>query len=496
MTLPPLTSLFIDGEWRPSSTGTTFEVRNPATGNVVGTGAAASHEDCAAAVETAALAFQTWEDSPLSLRRDILLKAADILASPEYKEKVMATVKEETAAMDDTVVFNHTAPVNEMRNFAGATTRLKGEAFVSWLPGGQVFAQRKALGVVLSIAPWNAPIGLTIRATALPIVCGNTVVLKCSEVSPRTQAIIAEIFQKAGLPKGVLNFIATAKEDSAARVAQIIAHPAVRKINFTGSDIVGRRIAAEAAKYLKPCVFELGGKAPVVVLDDADIPRAARAITSSALLHSGQICMSAERVIVQKGAADALVGELKSLFRQVRAGDPQTDPSVSIGALFTQSSAENVVGMIREAVEGGAKVLLGDLTRQGAVVQPHIVTDVRPGMRLWERESFGPVVALAVVDTVADAIAAANASEYSLVAGLWTKDVHTAFDVASKIRAGCTNINGPTVHVEWMRGHGGLGGATGYGRFTIDDWTDIRMMVLHPATEPPYVVTSRLNGAI
>ncbi|KAI0653167.1 aldehyde dehydrogenase [Cubamyces menziesii] len=493
MTLP-FTPLFIDGEWRPSSTDANFEVRNPATSRVVGTAASASAEDCAAAVEAAAVAFQTWENSSLALRRDILLKASDILATEEYRAKIMTAVGEETSATAETAIFNHMAPLNELRNFAGATTRLKGESFMSWIPGGQVFAQRRALGVILSIAPWNAPIGLTLRAVALPIVCGNTVVLKCSEVSPRTQAIVVEIFEKAGLPRGVLNLVIASREDTPSRVSQIIAHPAVRKINFTGSDTVGRLIAAEAAKYLKPCIFELGGKAPVVVLEDADTPRAARAITSSALLHSGQICMATERVIIQKGATDALVGELKTLFQRVKAGDPQSDPSVAIGALFSEGSAENVLAMIKEAVEGGAEVLLGDLTREGSIIQPHIVAGVRPGMRLWDRESFGPVVALATVETIDDAVAAANASDYSLVAGLWTNNVHTAFDVASRIRAGCTNINGPTVHVEWMRSHGGLGGSTGYGRFTIDDFTEIRMMVLHPAKEPPYVLTSRLNG--
>ncbi|KAH9893524.1 aldehyde dehydrogenase [Cubamyces lactineus] len=490
----PFTPLFIDGEWRPSSTGASFEVRNPATHQIVGTAASASAEDCTAAVEAAAVAFQTWENSSLALRRDILLEASDILATEEYRTKIMAAVGEETSATAETVIFNHMGPLNELRNFAGATTRLKGESFMSWIPGGQVFAQRRALGVILSIAPWNAPIGLTLRAVALPIVCGNTVVLKCSEVSPRTQAIVVEIFEKAGLPKGVLNLVNASREDTPSRVSQIIAHPAVRKINFTGSDTVGRLIAAEAARYLKPCIFELGGKAPVVVLEDADIPRAARAITSSALLHSGQICMATERVIIQKGVADALVGELKALFQRVKAGDPQSDPSVAIGALFSESSAENVITMIKEAVEGGAEILLGNMTREGSIIQPHIVAGVRPGMRLWDRESFGPVVALATVDTIDEAVAAANASDYSLVAGLWTKDVHTAFDVASRIRAGYTNINGPTVHVEWMRSHGGLGGSTGYGRFTIDDFTEIRMMVLHPAKEPPYALVSRLNG--
>ncbi|KAI0630583.1 aldehyde dehydrogenase [Trametes polyzona] len=490
----PNTPLFIDGEWRPASTNATFEVRNPTAGRLVGTAASASADDCLKAVEAAVLAFESWEQSPLPLRRDIMLRAADILASDEYKTKTMKAVAEETAATEDTFGFNHLGPLNNLRSFAAMVAQLKGETFPSGVPGGQVFAQRRALGVVLGIAPWNAPITLTIRAIAIPIVCGNTVVLKTSENSPRTQALVVEIFEKAGLPKGVLNCISVSREDSPARIAQIIAHPAVRKINFTGSDTVGKLIAAEAAKYLKPCVFELGGKSPVVILEDADIERAARAITHSALLHSGQICMSTERVIIEKGAADALVSELTALFRQVKAGDPENDPSAVIGALFTQGSAENVIALIKEAVADGAKVVLGDLTRQGAIVQPHIVTDVRPGMRLWDRESFGPVVALAVVDSIDEAVAAANATTYSLTAGLWTNDVHKAFDVASRIRSGCTNINGPTVHSEWMRSHGGLGGSSGYGHFTVDDWTDIRMLVLHPKKEPPYPIVTKLSG--
>ncbi|KAI0731376.1 aldehyde dehydrogenase [Earliella scabrosa] len=453
----PFSPLFIDGVWRPASTGATFDVVNPMSGKVVGRAASASAEDCAAAVEAAARAFPLWENTPASVRRDIFLKAADILATERYREKIARLLKEEVAATDDMVPFGHAGQVLHLRNYAGMISQLKGETFDSIVPGGQVYARRRALGVVFGISPWNAPTGLTVRALGVPLICGNTCVLRCSEESPRTQAIIAELFEEAGLPKGVLNFISTSREDSPARTAEIFAHPMVRKINFTGSDRVGKIIAAEAAKYLKPCVFELGGKAPVVVLEDADIPRAARAITSSALLNSGQICMSTERVIVQRQAVSSLLEELTALFKQAAAGDIEGDHPAVLGALFTQGSAENVIAMMKEAVAAGAKVALGDLTRQGAVVQPHIVTDVRPGMRLWDRESFGPVVALAVVDTIDAAVELANASEYSMTSAVWTKDVNAAFDVSARIRAYCTVINGPTVHSEWMRTLGGLG---------------------------------------
>ncbi|KAI1793495.1 aldehyde dehydrogenase [Ganoderma leucocontextum] len=453
----PFTPLFIDGEWRPASNGATFDIHNPATGKVVGSSASASAEDCVAAIEAAARAFKTWEHSPLSVRRDVFLRAAALLETEKYREKVVAGTKEELSVAADMFVLNHTMQPNHLRNYAGAIQLLKGETFPSVIQGGQVFAQRRALGVIFAIAPWNAPTGLTIRAIAIPLICGNTVVLKSSEECPRTNGIIVELFKEAGLPKGVLNFISTTRADAPARVAQIIAHPAVRKVNFTGSDRVGRVLASEAAKHLKQCVLELGGKSPVIVLEDADIPRAARAITSSTLLHSGQICMSTERVIIQRGVAAALIEELKALFRKGKAGDTYADPTANLGPLFTDGSAENVLAMINDAVAQGAKVLVGDLDRQGTIVQPHIVMDAKPGMKIWERESFGPVVAMAVVDTVDEAVDLANACDYSLTSAVWTKDIYMAFDVAGRIHATCANINGPTIHGEFMRDLGGLG---------------------------------------
>ncbi|KAI0927689.1 hypothetical protein AcV5_008162 [Taiwanofungus camphoratus] len=480
----PFTSLFIDGQHRPASTAASYEVRNPYTHAIVGHAAAASSQDCKDAIEAAQRAFVTWEHTPVSAKRDVFLKAADLLGTEKYREKVKTAMQEETAAIDSFVAFNFVVTTNNLRTTAGLATQLKGETFPSGVSGGQVVAQRRAMGVIYAIAPWNAPLILTVRAVATPILCGNTVVLKCSEVSPRTQAITVELLTEAGLPNGVLNFISTSREDAPARTAEIIAHPAVRKVNFTGSDRVGKIIAMEAAKYLKPCVLELGGKAPVVVLEDADIERAARAITSSALVHSGQICMSTERVIVQRSVAPALTSALTALFNKLKAGGP----GEALSALFTEASAENVLEMIREVRDAGAKVLSGDLKREGSVVQPHLVADVKPGMRLWDRESFGPVTALMEVDTVDEAVAMANASEYSLVAGLWTQNVNTALDVAARIRSGQVNVNGQTVHVEALRGIGGIGGASGYGHFDIENFTDLRTVIIHPAKSPSYAL--------
>jgi acyl-CoA reductase-like NAD-dependent aldehyde dehydrogenase len=255
----------------------------------------------------------------------------------------------------------------------------------------------------------------------------------------------------------------------------------VRKINFTGSDRVGRIIATEAAKYLKPTILELGGKAPAVVLNDASIPDAAQGIVWGAMLHSGQICMSTERVIVQRGAADALIAQIKTLSESLTVGDLQADSqNAKLGPLFSEASAENVISMITEARAAGAEVLLGDLSRQGAVVRPHLIAGVKPGMRLWERESFGPVIAFSVVDTPEEAVELANASDYSLSASLWTSDMYLAQRIAPLIRAGYTNINGSTFHGENLVSAVGLGGSSGYGHFGIDDFTDKRVIATHP----------------
>ncbi|KAJ6530249.1 Aldehyde/histidinol dehydrogenase [Mycena capillaripes] len=478
---PPFTPLFIDGKEVPASDNATFEVVNISTSTVVGTSASASSADCTAAVEAAGRVFKSWEKTTPYERRDIFLKAADLVSSDRWRDLIMQASLEETSCTFGWAVFGHAFAAPFLRTVASFSNDLTGTTFVSSAPGTLCTVEKRAMGVIFGIAPWNAPFPLTIRAIAMPIMCGNTVVVKSSEYSPRTQALAVQLFHEAGLPHGVVNYISMSRESSPALTAQIIGHPLVRKINFTGSDRVGRIIATEAAKYLKPTVLELGGKAPAVVLNDASIPDAANAIAFGAMMHSGQICMSTERVIVQRGASEALIAQIKSLCASLTAGDLQaSSKSAKLGPLFTEGSADNVISMISEAQAEGAEVLLGDLGRQRAVVRPHLIKGVKPGMRLWDRESFGPVIAFAVVDTPEEAVELANASDYSLSASLWTSDMYLAQRIAPLIRAGYTNINGPTIHGENLVGAVGLGGSSGYGDFGIDDFTDKRVIATHP----------------
>ncbi|KAK0192054.1 Aldehyde/histidinol dehydrogenase [Armillaria mellea] len=480
------TPLFINGQKVPSSDNITFDVVNPYSHTVVGRAASATSVDCLAAIDAAHAAFKTWEHSPLQQRKDVLVKAADILSTDRYKQLILQVMKEETATPVDFCMFNWGSSQQFLRDIAKPGDLLGDERTASdRVPGAEVLVQRRAMGVIFGIAPWNAPIILTLRAIAVPILCGNTVVLKSSELSPRSQFIVAELFQEAGLPAGVLNLVSVSREDSPGLTAEIIAHPLVRKINFTGSDRIGRIIAGEAAKYLKPCVFELGGKAPAIVLDDADIDAAAKGIVSGALVYSGQVCMSTSRVLVQRGISDTLTEKICGLCKSLKAGDPYTDPTAKLSALFSEPSAENVLSMFREAIGEGAQVLVGDVTRDGSVIQPHVFTGVKPGTRLWEREAFGPELSITTFDTIDEAIELANMSDYSLSSSIWTSDSGAAEKLAPQIRTGYANINGSTLHSESFLGLIGLGGSSGYGRFNIEDFTDRRVIVFHPPRQYP-----------
>ncbi|KAK0232067.1 Aldehyde/histidinol dehydrogenase [Armillaria nabsnona] len=454
----PFTPLFVNGRKVPSSDNKTFDVVHPYSHTVVGRAASATSADCLAAIDGAHAAFKTWEHSPLQQRKDVL------------------SMKEETATPVDFCMYNWGSSQQFLRDTAKLGDLLGDERTASdRAPGSEILVQRRAMGVI--IAPWKAPVALALGAIAVPILCGNTVILKSSELSSRSQFIVAELFLEAGLPAGVLNLVSVSMEDSPALTAEIIAHPFVRKINFTGSDRVGRIIAGEAAKYLKPCVFELGGKALAIVLDDADIDAAAKGIVSGALIYSGQVCMSTSRVPVHRGVSDALTERICGLCRYLKAGGPYTDPTAKIFALFSQPSADNVLSMFRKAIGEGAQVLVGDVTRDGSVIQPHVFTGVKPGTRLWEREAFGPELAITAFDTIDEAIELANMSYYTLSSSLWTSDLGAAEKLVPRIRTGYANVNGFTIHAESFLDLIGLGGSSGYGRFSIEDFTDRRLVV-------------------
>ncbi len=347
------------------------------------------------------------------------------------------------------------------------------------VPDSLAMGVRVPCGVVVGIAPWNAPIILGTRAIATPLACGNTVILKASEQCPATHHLIGEVLVEAGLGDGIVNVVTNAPPQAAEVVEALIEHPAVRRINFTGSTNVGRIIAEKAAHHLKPVLLELGGKAPFVVLEDADLDAAVEAAAFGAFFNQGQICMSTERLIVVDAVADAFVEKLARKAETLRAGDPREDGN-PLGTLINREAGEKLNGLLDDAQQNGARLACGGKA-EGVIMQPTVIDGVTPAMRLYGEESFGPVVAMMRVKDEEDALRVANDSEYGLSAAVFSRDTARAMRVAQRIESGICHINGPTVHDEPQMPFGGVK-SSGYGRFGgkagIEEFTELRWMTM------------------
>ena len=349
-------------------------------------------------------------------------------------------------------------------------------------------AIRQPAGVVLSMAPWNAPVILGVRSIAMPLACGNTVVMKSSELSPRTHALIVEAIQEAGFPKGVLNVLSNAPEDASQIVEALIAHSAVRRVNFTGSTRVGRIIAKLAAENLKPALLELGGKAPMIVLDDADLDAAVAAAAFGAYMNQGQICMSTERLVVHEAIADAFVEKLAAKVRSLTVGDPR-EGNTALGCVVDIGAVNRVMSLVRDAEEKGAKIVAGGHA-EGVLMEATLIDGVTPSMRIYTEESFGPTASVVRVSSIDEAVRVANDTEYGLSASIFGRDTVRAMNVAKRIESGICHINGPTVHDEAQMPFGGVKDS-GYGRFggvaAIEEFTTLRWITIQDG-QPHYPI--------
>ena len=469
--------LLIGGHGIQAMSSRTFERCNPVSGDVVTTAPAAGVADARAAADAAAAAFPAWSVLGPNERRARLLRAADGLRAraAEFTRLMMA----ETGATAGWAGFNVMLAAGHLTEAAALTTQISGETIPSDVPGLVAMSLRVPVGVVLGIAPWNAPVILGVRAIAVPLACGNTVILKASEQCPAVHALIGTVLQEAGLGDGVVNVVTNAPEDAGEVVAALIAHPAVRRINFTGSTGVGRIIARAAAEVLKPVLLELGGKAPLLVLDDADLDQAVNAALFGAFMNQGQICMSTERLVVDAKVADAFVAKLAARAEALTVADPMQGHAV-LGAVVGVGAAERVEHLVADAVGKGAVLAAGG-TREGAVMRPTVIDRVTPAMALYSEESFGPVVSVIRAADTEDAVRIANDSEYGLSAAVFSQDINRAFEVAGRIKSGICHINGPTVQDEAQMPFGGIN-ASGYGRFGgkagVAEFTDLRWMTV------------------
>ena len=468
-------TLLINGASARAADGRVFERRSPVTGEAVTSAAAAGVADAERAAAAAAAAFPEWSAVPPAGKRKLLLFAAGNLES--RADDIVGAMRDEIGATEAWGRFNVSLAAEMLVESASLTTQIKGEIVPANRPGTTAYAVRRPVGVVLAIAPWNAPVILAVRAIAAPLACGNTVVLKSSELCPRTHALVAEAVAE-GLPKGAVNALSNAPEDAPELTETLVAHPAVRRVNFTGSTRVGRVVAETAGRFLKPVLLELGGKAPLVVLDDADLDAAVAAAGFGAYMNQGQICMSTERIVVMESIADEFVKKFSEKVLTLTAGDPR-EAKHPLGALAAADAADRARALVKDAVDKGATLIGGG--GEGVTPNAAALDRVTPDMRVYHEETFAPLTAIVRVGGIDDAVRAANDGDFGLSAAVFGRDQARAMSVARRIESGICHVNGPTVYDEAQMPFGGIKGS-GYGRFGgmwgVAEFTEVRWMTV------------------
>ena len=466
--------LFIGGEWVASSGNTILDDINPATGKVYARVHHASEADVERAIAAAHGARVAWGNSLANQREIILLKAADILEQriPEIADVLM----DEAGSVFGKAMFESSFVVNLLRSAAGECRRITGETMPSDSPGVFSMSVRRPLGVIAGIAPFNFPFLLAMKKVALALAAGNTFILKPSPYTPVTGLKIAEIFEAAGLPKGVLNVLPV---ELSVLGNRLMADPRIRMVTFTGSTGVGRQLAAEAGKYMKRITLELGGKSPLIVLKDADLDYAVKAAAFGMFLHQGQICMANSRLIVETPVFDAFCEKLVAKVATYQVGDPH-DPHTVIGPLIDTRQCAVIDRHIKDAVAKGAKLLMGG-TGEGAFYQPTVLAGVTPDMDVFREETFGPAMSVIRAADSEEALALANDSSFGLSAALITNDLQKAMDIALRLESGMVHVNDCTLLDEPHVPFGGVKDS-GFGReggkYSMDEMTEVKWITI------------------
>ncbi|KAJ0164984.1 Vanillin dehydrogenase [Colletotrichum tanaceti] len=447
-------------------TETTFPKIGPLENKQIWTASAASREDAIAAADAAQAAFPAWSRTKPSRRRDILLRAADVM--DRRRVELGGYMRQEVGADQGYQDFILGLAVEGLRDTAGKIAdACAGSVPDSIHDGMRAIVYKRPYGVVLGIAPWNAAYHLGLRAVTFALAAGNTTVLKGSELLPKCYWAMVDVFREAGLPDGCLNLVLHRPEDASAITNTLIAHPAVRKINFTGSSRVGAIVSAEAGRHLKPVLMELGGKSNAVVLADADLEKAALHCALGAFINAGQICMSTERILVHSSVAERFGAAFKASVDKMFGSAPDTPMLITAGSV-TRNRA-----LVRDAVAKGARTLgisssSSDEPDQGQQaptrMRPVILTNVDPTMDLYGGESFGPSVSIYTFEAEDDMVELANDTEYGLAASIYSEDLRAAFRIADRLESGAVHINSMTVHDEFALPHGGVK-KSGFGRF-------------------------------
>ncbi len=470
---------YIGGEW--VSAEKLFDDFDPYRGTVVARVPAGTRADAARAVDAAQAAFPAWADLPPAEKQALFLRAADIVErrADEIKQLLAA----ETGCAGGFAGFQVLTATRLLRQASNWGYLPVGEVIRSDMPGTFAMALRRPLGVVAGISPWNGAHVLAWRTVVNPVAFGNTVVLKPSEEAPVSAGLlIPEIMAEAGFPDGVINVVTHAPGEAVPIADEFFERPEVRCINFTGSSATGRILAERAGRALKRCVLELGGYNPLIVLADADLDYAVEATAFAAFFHSGQICMNARKVLVERPVYDTFVERLVARAKSLPIGDPAT-PGTIIGPLINATAVDRVAQEVNEAVAAGATVLTGGQA-DGPCYQPTVLADVPAGARIHEEETFGPVLVAQPVETAEEAVAVANATRYGLSAGLITGDNQRGFNLARQIDSGVVHVNDQTIADEPQLPLGGTKDS-GWGRSgpgSIEDFTEVQWITTRDGT--------------
>jgi acyl-CoA reductase-like NAD-dependent aldehyde dehydrogenase len=470
---------YIGGEW--VSSDNRFDDLDPYRGTVMARVPAGTRADAARAVDAAAAAFPGWAELPPADKQALFLRAADIVE--RRQAEITALLAAETGCAGAFAGFQVLTATRLLRQAANWGYLPVGEVIRSDTPGTFALALRKPLGVVAGISPWNGAHVLAWRTVVNPVAFGNTVVLKPSEESPVSAGLlVAEIMAEAGFPAGVVNVVTHAPGEAVPIADEFFDRAEVRCINFTGSSATGRMLAERAGRHLKRCVLELGGYNPLIVLADADLDYAVEAAAFAAFFHSGQICMNARKVLVERPVYDTFIDRLVARARSLVVGDPAAAGTV-IGPLITPAARDRVAREVEEAVAAGAKVLAGGDT-DGPCYRPTILAGVPAGARIHSEETFGPVLVAQPVDNAEEAVAIANSTRYGLSAGLITSDNQRGFALARRIDAGVVHVNDQTIADEPQLPLGGVKDS-GWGRSgpaSMADFTEVQWITTRDGT--------------
>jgi len=473
---------FIQGRWVESSSARTSERRNPANlDEVIGLAPLSTREETRQAVAAALAAFPKWRDTPAPIRGRVISKAA-LLMEEQKDDLALLMTREEGKALKD-ALGEVQKSINILEFMAGESRRIGGETVPSELPKNFAYTLKQPLGVVGAITPWNFPISIPVWKIAPALVAGNTVVFKPATLTPFTGAKVVEIFERAGVPAGVLNMVA----GSGGEVGdELLQHPDVRAVSFTGSTEVGSELYAQGARRMKKCQCEMGGKNPLVILADADLPLAVESAVFGAFASTGQRCTATSRVVIEEAVADRFVEMLVERARKLRVGNG-LESGIDVGPAVDEAQMKTDLRYIEIGKKEGKLLLGGGRLSGGAYdrgyfVAPTIFDQVAPGSSIAQDEIFGPVLSVIRVKNFEEALRVANSVRYGLSSSLYTNDAAKIFEFIDRIETGITHVNSPTVGGEAQLPFGGMKG-TGVGlremgRVAIDFYTELKTVYI------------------